>query len=117
VEIFLIEAPGAAALAADFGAFRQIKLARWLPLPALEDRVAQQATGRNSINVDNFCEWIRLIQSEYFEMPGLRLSKPQAQRLWNLDERACDLIFDALEASSFLKRSPDRAYLRADIDY
>lgn len=56
-------------------------------------------------------------QSEYFEMPGLHLSKLQAQRLWNLDPRSCDVIFDALEASHFLKRNRANSYFRANIDY
>jgi hypothetical protein len=43
------------------------------------------------------------------------LSKRQAQRLWNLDERSADAIFDALEASHFLRRTPNNMYIRADI--
>jgi hypothetical protein len=66
---------------------------------------------------DGFCDWIRLIQSEYFEMPGLHLSKRQAQRLWNLDARSADVIFNALEASHFLKRMPNDVYIRADVGY
>jgi len=34
---------------------------------------------------ENLREWVRLVQSEYSEMPGLLLSRRQAQRLWNLD--------------------------------
>jgi hypothetical protein len=45
----------------------------------------------------------------------MRLSKRQAQRLWNLDARTADDIFDALEASNFLKRVTGGAYMRADI--
>jgi hypothetical protein len=63
----------------------------------------------------NFQNWVRLIQSEYSEMPGLHLSKRQAQRLWNLDPRSADVIFDALEASHFLKRMPNDMYIRADV--
>jgi len=29
------------------------------------------------------------IQMEFLEMPGLRLTSPQARRLWNLDEASC----------------------------
>ena len=64
-----------------------------------------------------FCDWLQLIQSEYSEMPGLHLSKRQAQRLWNLDPGSCDLIFGALEASHFLRRTPNDSYVRADIDH
>ena len=34
---------------------------------------------------ENVCDWVRLVKSEYAEMPGLHLSKRQAQRMWNLD--------------------------------
>jgi hypothetical protein len=65
--------------------------------------------------IENFSDWVRLIQSEYAEMPGLHLSKRQAERLWNLDRRSAEVIFDALERSSFLRRTPNDTYVRADI--
>ena len=64
---------------------------------------------------EHFCDWVRLVQSEYAEMPGLRLSKPQAQKLWNLDARSTEVIFAALEAANFLKRMPNDLYIRADV--
>ncbi len=64
---------------------------------------------------ESVCNWIRLIQSEFAEMPGLHLSKRQAQRLWNLDARSTDVIFEELEASHFLRRMPNDVYIRADI--
>lgn len=67
--------------------------------------------------LDDVCDWVELIKSEYAEMPGLHLSKRQAQRLWNLDASSMDLIFGALEASRFLKRMPNDVYIRADIGY
>lgn len=67
--------------------------------------------------VENFCDWVRLIQSEFAEMPGLHLSKRQAQRLWNLDAKSAESIFNALEASNFLRRMPNDIYTRADIGY
>jgi hypothetical protein len=65
--------------------------------------------------VEQSCDWVRLIQSEYVEMPGLHLSKRQAQRLWNLDERITDTIFSALVASNFLRQLPNDMYIRADV--
>lgn len=50
-------------------------------------------------------------------MPGLHLSKRQAQRMWNLDAQSTDVIFSALEASSFLRRMPNDIYIRADVGY
>jgi len=64
---------------------------------------------------ENFCEWVRLIQSEYSEMPGLHLSKRQAQRMWKLDAPSVDAVFHALESSHFLKRMPNDIYIRADL--
>ena len=46
---------------------------------------------------------IRRVQGEYIEMPGLRLTSAQAQRLWGLDRVACDALLDALvDAKGFL---------------
>jgi hypothetical protein len=69
----------------------------------------------NESTLQNFCDWVRLIQSEFGEMPGLHLSKRQAQRLWNLDAPSADAIFGALEASRFLKRMPNGIYIRGDV--
>jgi len=65
--------------------------------------------------LEHFSDWVQLIQSEYFEMPGLHLSKRQAQRLWNLDRQSTDVIFDALESAHFLRLTPNGTYVRADI--
>ena len=35
------------------------------------------------------------IYSEYLEMPGMRLTRPQAQRLWGLEEQSCSTRPDA----------------------
>jgi hypothetical protein len=32
-------------------------------------------------------DWLQLIQSEYREIPGLHLTKPQVQRLWGLERK------------------------------
>lgn len=65
--------------------------------------------------IEKVCNCVRLIKSEYAEMPGLHLSKRQAQRMWNLDAESADVIFSALEASNFLKRMPNDVYIRADL--
>jgi hypothetical protein len=65
--------------------------------------------------IEHFSDWVHLIQSEYLEMPGLHLSKRQAQKLWNLDRHSTEIIFDALETAQFLKRTPDGLYVRADV--
>ena len=69
------------------------------------------------LSLENLCDWVRLIQSEFAEMPGLHLSKRQAQRLWNLDAPSAEAIFRALEASNFLRRMPNDVYIKADVGY
>ena len=68
-------------------------------------------------SVEKAGDWIRVVQSEYAEMPGLHLSKRQAQRMWNLDARCADEIFKRLEASRFLRRMPNDVYVRADLSW
>lgn len=46
-------------------------------------------------------------------MPGLRLTTPQARRLWGLDEPCCDAVLHALTNVRFLRRTPDGAFIRA----
>jgi hypothetical protein len=57
--------------------------------------------------------WLRRIQSEFFEMPGLRLTKTEAQRLWSLDPQLCDRLFDALVLAHVLEKTPHDAYVLA----
>jgi hypothetical protein len=71
----------------------------------------------HQLSRENFCDWVHLIQSEFGEMPGLHLSKRQAQRLWNLDATSADAIFRALEEANFLRRMPNDMYARADVGY
>ena len=51
-------------------------------------------------------------QSEYLEMPGLRLTPWQAGRLWNIEPALSERVLRLLEASGFLWRNRDGAYLR-----
>lgn len=58
-------------------------------------------------------EFVRLldvVRREYREMPGLRLTRCQAQRLWALDTATCDEMLDVLESAQFLRRSGDGKY-------
>ena len=56
----------------------------------------------------------RRVQGEYIEMPGLRLTTAQAQRLWGLDRAACDALLGALVDAKFLFRTRDGAFMRSD---
>ena len=62
---------------------------------------------------DTMTDWIQLIRAEYHEIPGLHLTKPQVQRLWNLDASMCEAILQALEAGQFLRRTRTGAYVKA----
>ena len=55
--------------------------------------------------------WLELIQAQYREMPGLRLKKPQMQRLWGLDAYVCDALVDSLVAARVLRRTLDGSYM------
>ena len=57
---------------------------------------------------------LRRVQGEYIEMPGLRLTTAQAQRLWGLDRAACDALLGALVDSKFLFRTRDGSFMRLD---
>jgi hypothetical protein len=57
---------------------------------------------------------LRRVQGEYIEMPGLRLTTAQAQRLWGLDRAACDALLGALVDAKFLFRTRDGAFMRSD---
>jgi hypothetical protein len=60
-------------------------------------------------------DWLRLIQAEYLEMPGLHLTKPQIQRLWRLDAHLCDALLEALVAADFLKKTSRNGYMLAGV--
>jgi predicted transcriptional regulator of viral defense system len=53
------------------------------------------------------------VQSEYLEMPGLKLTEAQARRLWGLDGNTCRVVLVTLIERGFLKRSPNGHYVRA----
>jgi hypothetical protein len=59
--------------------------------------------------------WIDCVRAEYFEMPGLALTKCQMQRFWMIDARTCDAMVDHLVASGFLYHRPDDTYARAGL--
>lgn len=59
-------------------------------------------------------EVLRRVQGEFLEMPGLRLTTPQARRLWNLDAPLCEALLSELVATNFLFRTRDGAFMRVD---
>jgi hypothetical protein len=47
------------------------------------------------------------IRAEFQEMPGLRLTVTQAQRMWGLAPEVCEQVVDVLVNRSVLKRRGD----------
>lgn len=52
------------------------------------------------------------IRAEYLEMPGLRLTLAQAQRLCGVEPAVCQQVFDALVEERFLSMRPNGTYAR-----
>ena len=59
----------------------------------------------------------RLIDAEFDEMPGMRLTHAQVRRLWNLDERSCEEVLDHLCRAGFLVRDSGGRYFRRELRY
>ena len=60
------------------------------------------------------------IRAEYLEMPGLRLTLEQAQRLCGIERAICERVLDTLVETRFLYLKADRTYARltdGDIPY
>ncbi len=55
---------------------------------------------------------LRRIRGEFLEMPGLRLTSAQAQRLWGLDRPTCDAVLTALVNAKFLSCLRDGQFVR-----
>jgi hypothetical protein len=56
---------------------------------------------------------LRRIRAEFLEMPGLRLTLDQAQRLCGVERTLCKALLDVLVDVRFLCVKPDGAYARA----
>ena len=54
---------------------------------------------------------VRRARAEYLEMPGLRLTSAQAQRLWGLDPRTCEELLAELMSARFLARTRDGSFV------
>jgi hypothetical protein len=57
---------------------------------------------------------IQRIEAEYREMPGLRLTLPQASRLWGLNPGQSARLLSELVNEGFLMRDTRGAYRRCD---
>ncbi len=57
-----------------------------------------------------------LIQSEFRNLPSLRLTPAQAEQFWHLDRVVCDGLLAALVDAHFLSRTPDGTFVRRRAD-
>ena len=55
----------------------------------------------------------RRVEAEYFEMPGLSVTMPQAQRLLGIEPETCAVVLKALIRRGVLRRTPRGTYIRA----
>jgi hypothetical protein len=55
---------------------------------------------------------LQRVCGEFLEMPGLRLTCKQAQRLWGLDEPTCRQLLEYLVGAGFLRPSGNGMYAR-----
>lgn len=52
------------------------------------------------------------VRAEFLEMPGLRLTCEQGQRLWGLDEHTCRRHLQSLVDAGFLAKTSQGLYTR-----
>jgi hypothetical protein len=56
---------------------------------------------------------LQRLRGEFLEMPGLRLTVQQAERLCGVDPAVCKAILDALVEAKFLSIKQDGSYGRS----
>lgn len=56
---------------------------------------------------------LRRVKAEFIEMPGLRLTRRQAAKLWALDDETCEALLAALIDARFLTRGTGASFVRA----
>ena len=60
---------------------------------------------------------IERVRAEYLEMPGLRLTAEQVQRLCGIERTSCQMVLDTLVNANFLCVKPDGHYARLAEDH
>jgi len=55
---------------------------------------------------------IERVRAEFIEMPGLRLTRQQVQRLCGIERALCETVLESLVTAEFLCRKSDGAYGR-----
>ena len=60
---------------------------------------------------DDAAALLQRIRGEFMEMPGLKLTIPQAARLWHLDPASSREFLEILVLDGILRKKPDGVYL------
>jgi len=66
---------------------------------------------------DRIQQLVRIVGAEFDEMPGMRLTREQARRLWNLSIDDCDVVLTELTERGRLVRDPAGQYCLPGDDY
>jgi hypothetical protein len=74
----------------------------------------KKTTVGEEVSLMRIDEVLQRIQGEFVEMPGLRLTPAQAQRLWGLERDVCDALLGALVDAKFLSQTRDGAFVRQE---
>jgi hypothetical protein len=59
----------------------------------------------------------RLIEAEFRDMPGMRLTESQIRRLWNLPREVCETVLDQMCHAGQLTRDETGQYFRGQDEY
>ena len=76
-----------------------------------------RATARSGPDVVPSHDLLRRVMGEYDEMPSLRLTPPQAMRLWGLDRAMCDAVLRVLSDAHCLRRDEAGQFFKVHADY
>lgn len=57
-------------------------------------------------------DMVGIIEGEFHEMPGMRLTRPQVRRLWNLSEEECEQILGCMCRAGVLIQDETGRYFR-----
>lgn len=66
----------------------------------------------SKVNRHRIEDVVMRIEAEFLQMPGLKLTVPEAQRRFGVDEIMCEAILDALVDAEVLVKTRDRVYGR-----
>jgi len=59
---------------------------------------------------------LQQVREEYGKMPGLKLTKPQAMRLFGVAPSVCAAMLRALVMENFLSRAGDGLFVRSTLE-